>query len=99
MGPKFYEQIRGLSGENNSLGTKISSSLLFIQFRHFMIDCLHKASFVSNLSLVILDFPLEMPEAEGAGGGQGQGAGGSWSPPKILADQLTLSQPEWSDYT
>ena len=65
----FYEQIRGLSGENNSLGTKISSSLLFIQF-HPLIDCLHKASFVSNLSLVILDFPLGMPEAE-AGNWQG----------------------------
>ena len=57
-------------GENNSLGTKISSSLLFIQF-HPLIDCLHKASFVSNLSLVIPDFPLGMPA--GIIGGRGQG--------------------------
>ena len=64
-----------------------------------MIDCLHKASFVSNLSLVILDFPLEMPEAEGAGGGRGQGQEGpDPPPPKILADQLTLSQPGRADY-
>ena len=73
LGPKFYEQIRGLSGENNSLGTNISSSPLFIQFRHFMIDCLHKASFVSNLSLVILDFPLECRKQRGPVGGRGQG--------------------------
>ena len=66
----FYEEIRGLSGENNSLGTKIFSSLLFIQF-HPLIDCLHKASFVSNLSLVIPDFPLGMPAGIIGGGDRG----------------------------